>query len=267
MKALLVGLLALTITAPASAQPLPAPKPSAAITTPPPPDLGFPIPRTKPRVLPPGPEPLRSPEASGERVAAPRAPTARPRAKVSAAQPAASKAGGCEARIKAMGVRFSVAPAIREGQCGAERPLSVTAIQNVTFSTTAVVQCAVAEATAVWLADVVQPAARKTLKQDVTTLQVAASYACRRRNNQATGRMSEHSLANAIDVGGFTLSNGETFVIAPASSRRGAPVRFQKAIREGACGIFGTVLGPGADAFHDNHLHFDMRARRNAFCR
>jgi hypothetical protein len=34
-----------------------------------------------------------------------------------------------------------------------------------------------------------------------------------------------------------------------------------------ACGIFGTVLGPGADEAHKSHLHLDVKERRDAsFC-
>ena len=42
---------------------------------------------------------------------------------------------------------------------------------------------------------------------------------------------------------------------------------FLKSIRDDACGIFGTVLGPGADEAHKSHLHLDMKERRGgSFC-
>ncbi len=206
------------------------------------------LPRRKPR------PPAASPE-----------PVVRERAR--AGRRPAGSASGCEAQLAALGVRFSVAPAIKQGACGAPRPLRVTAIGDVALKPAATVRCPVALSTAGWLSDVVEPAARRHLRSKVAEVYVAASYACRRRNNLSTGRLSEHGLANAIDVRGFRLENGREFAVAPARTRRGRQVRFQKAIREGACEHFGTVLGPGADAFHDDHLHFDMRQRRRAFCR
>jgi hypothetical protein len=37
---------------------------------------------------------------------------------------------------------------------------------------------------------------------------------------------------------------------------------FLKSVYDDACGIFGTVLGPGADEAHKSHLHLDMKERR-----
>lgn len=59
----------------------------------------------------------------------------------------------------------------------------------------------------------------------------------------------------------------------PASSSAGQEDRdhqaFLDAVRSAACGPFKTVLGPGTDADHATHFHFDMAARRNGatYCR
>jgi hypothetical protein len=37
-------------------------------------------------------------------------------------------------------------------------------------------------------------------------------------------------------------------------------------MHDGACKAFGTVLGPAANAAHRDHLHFDMKKRRQGFC-
>ncbi|MEM6848756.1 MAG: extensin family protein [Pseudomonadota bacterium] len=254
MRVLALTLVGALFGVAASAQPVPAVKPAQEaergdslgefINT---------LPRRKPRPPAVSPEPVARERASADT-----------RRRLAAS---ATGASGCEARLAALGVQFSVAPPIKQGACGAPRPLQVSAIGDAALKPAAVVRCPVALSTAEWLSDVVQPAARRELRTEVAAIYVAASYACRRRNNQSTGRLSEHGLANAIDVRGFGLENGQEFAVAPARSRRGRQVRFQKAIREGACEFFGTVLGPGADAFHDDHLHFDMRQRRRAFCR
>ena len=46
-----------------------------------------------------------------------------------------------------------------------------------------------------------------------------------------------------------------------------AEAAFLRRLHRGACGTFGTVLGPEANEAHRDHFHFDLAARkRNAFC-
>jgi hypothetical protein len=33
---------------------------------------------------------------------------------------------------------------------------------------------------------------------------------------------------------------------------------YQRAVRKAACGTFTTILGPGSNAAHRTHLHFDL---------
>ena len=54
---------------------------------------------------------------------------------------------------------------------------------------------------------------------------------------------------------------------APKSGSPGPDVVFLKRVHQGACALFGTVLGPDANAAHREHLHFDLKARRGtAYC-
>ena len=42
---------------------------------------------------------------------------------------------------------------------------------------------------------------------------------------------------------------------------------FLRRLHKGACGTFGTVLGPDANEDHRNHFHFDLASRKHsAFC-
>ena len=41
----------------------------------------------------------------------------------------------------------------------------------------------------------------------------------------------------------------------------GANLEFLNAISASACGYFTTVLGPGSDAAHSDHLHLDLALR------
>jgi hypothetical protein len=90
---------------------------------------------------------------------------------------------------------------------------------------------------------------------------IGTSYECRGQNRQAGAKLSEHAFANGVDVMGFAFRARPTIAIAPRTGD--APeALFQAAVRQKACAYFSTVLGPGSDAAHANHLHLDMRARR-----
>lgn len=127
------------------------------------------------------------------------------------------------------------------------------------------VNCATANAFRDWLVQKVQPAARAAHGASVTDVTVAASYACRPRNGRRGAKLSEHGLGNAIDVSGLTLSNGKTLSV--EQDYYGST--FLKRIRSEACGVFKTVLGPGSDASHRDHFHFDLANRRSgqSYCR
>jgi hypothetical protein len=110
-----------------------------------------------------------------------------------------------------------------------------------------------------WLEQVVQPASMARFGQPVTELRIMGTYSCRRMNNgQASARMSEHSFANAIDVGGFKLADGSIITVLKGWKGGEQEQNFLREVHSGACSNFATVLGPGADAFHYDHFHFDL---------
>lgn len=80
------------------------------------------------------------------------------------------------------------------------------------------------------------------------------------RNRALAGVVSEHGRGNAIDIRSVTLANGRTVELANAMSRE---IRDQ--MRESACKYFTTVLGPGSDGFHENHIHLDLAERRSGY--
>jgi hypothetical protein len=86
-------------------------------------------------------------------------------------------------------------------------------------------------------------------------------------NNQPGRQLSEHSFGNALDIAVFTLANGRKVTV--KDGWRGAPEEqgFLRDAHLAACKHFGTVLGPGADAFHYDHFHVDMRRRNSTVCR
>lgn len=173
----------------------------------------------------------------------------------------------CLADLDALGVSYVPLPPIEgPGECGASLPLRVEALAgSIALVPPATTNCRTARALALWTEGALQPAARDHLDAEVSALRVSASYVCRGRNRVAGARLSEHAFANAIDIGAFEFAALDPVSIEPRGVRETPQSRFQQAIRTEACAYFRTVLGPGSDAYHDDHLHFDVRLRRNDF--
>jgi len=147
------------------------------------------------------------------------------------------------------------------GICGMTRPLKVSALAqgSVGLNKTLVIDCPMIPALEAWLNDVVQPDAQARFGQRVATLNVFGAYSCRSIDNMAGERLSEHAFGNAVDVAGFTLADGRAISFVrdwrQADAQEGA---FLREAHAGACQYFTTVLGPGADVFHYNHIHLDL---------
>ncbi|MCP4384663.1 MAG: hypothetical protein GY798_25155 [Hyphomicrobiales bacterium] len=177
---------------------------------------------------------------------------------------------GCTGRLKAMGIVAVPAPAIRKGRCGIAAPTAVSALGsgNIALTETAVLHCRTAEALAALMRDAAEPAAQRYLGGRLTGIRVAASYHCRTRNGVAGAKLSEHALGNAIDISAFRIDG-----VGWVEVGRGGPRarRFVGAVRKAACGPFTTVLGPGSDRYHSDHLHFDVAKRgksgRSLYCK
>jgi hypothetical protein len=154
--------------------------------------------------------------------------------------------------------------------CGGRNVYKVYDISGISFSQPAIVRCEVADTLAEWISNTVQPRAKAIFGQNVASFKIAASYACRPRNNRSGAKLSEHGMANAIDIAAFTLANGEEInVLEDWYSGSSANRAFLRAIRSEACGPFHTVLGPGSDADHRDHIHLDLQKERGGgpYCR
>lgn len=123
--------------------------------------------------------------------------------------------------------------------------------------------CPLAVAWALFDEHVIGPAARRHLGLDVVRVIHVGSYACRNINHRVTGRRSEHATANAIDIVGFVLADGQEVTLRRDWSEKNAPrAAFLRALRDGACGFFDVVLSPDYNEAHRDHFHFDMGAYR-----
>jgi hypothetical protein len=103
---------------------------------------------------------------------------------------------------------------IKKGLCGAPAPILVKSIGDpaVTISPPATMRCTLAVALDAWLRETVQPAA-SVLGSRVVTLRNASSYKCRNRYGGANTKISEHALANALDISEFVFASGQRFKV------------------------------------------------------
>ncbi|MGE7468823.1 extensin family protein [Bosea sp. NPDC003192] len=133
------------------------------------------------------------------------------------------------------------------------------------------VSCELARAVSLWLDTSLQPLARGAFGRELTALRVGGGHECRRRNRQTGGPLSEHATGKALDIFAFQLGEEKQGGLSVSVERPSGleQTRFLDGVRQSACGAFMTVLGPGSDAAHANHLHVDIQQRRavsSRFC-
>lgn len=161
-------------------------------------------------------------------------------------------------------VRYTALPPRKEGRCGyadAVRMIRNDALPLRWRPADVGVSCPVAAALVLWNREIVQPAARLHLGSEVTRIDTFGSYNCRRIYGRTSGDWSEHATADALDVAAFRLKDGRTVAVKRDWTGDPARVAFLRAVRDGACRLFSTVLSPDYNAAHADHLHLDQAER------
>jgi hypothetical protein len=171
--------------------------------------------------------------------------------------------------VSSLGRMSKLADISKGSGCQVRNRYDVYELGGVAFSQPATLNGGMIGPVHDWLDGTVQRAAEDQFGERVAAIDVAASYACRPRNNVRGAKMSEHGFGNALDISGFTLESGRKVSVLDDYYRWGKPGKFLKAVRGEACAEFMTVLGPGSDRAHRNHIHLDLQNRRSgkAYCR
>jgi hypothetical protein len=131
----------------------------------------------------------------------------------------------------------------------------------VSVQPAATLACPIVSTLDTWLASGVQPAAMKWFGAPVAEIKQISAYSCRGMNGQPGARISEHAFGNALDIAAFTLADGRRIVV--KDGWRGAPEEqgFLRDVQASACQHFSTVLAPGSNAYHYDHIHVDLMRR------
>lgn len=175
----------------------------------------------------------------------------------------------CMLALSFLGTVYTEEPAITDPEdpdCGIARPIRVERIlPDLSLEGGAVMRCDTARALGFWARDFVRPAAMMLPGAPrVTGLQLGTSYDCRPRVGTGADqpKLSEHALGNAIDIAGFVLDGADPLIVQPRADSGDMAEAFQRTVRAAGCLFFTTVLGPGSNDAHDDHLHLDVAARR-----
>lgn len=275
-RLMIVAVSALLIAAsqPPQDVPVPQPKPEQQDTTPapapaetkkdeqqpaqPPAESNVPKPEEKPEPTAKSDEPKKEEEKKPEEP---------PRDPVKAENAEELKA--CLTELKELGAEFKELPPIKgeEDGCGIASPLELsTIIPGIKLEPEGTMRCEAALALSRWAKNVVVPTAKIALPgKNVTAFGNASTYICRNRNSAETGKMSEHAKGNAVDIATLTFDKGEPLVMKPRGEDGTMEGAFQRTITTAACLFFRTVLSPGSDATHQDHLHLDVLERKGGY--
>jgi hypothetical protein len=167
----------------------------------------------------------------------------------------------CDQRLATIAVVDLLPRLIGPGDCGGGDMVRLDAVllsdhRRVEVKPTAVLRCAMAESFAAWVRDEAS-ADVAPLGAGLRSIETYGSYECRGRNGVPDAKLSEHGKGNAIDVRALVLAGDRRTELTDENVAK--PLR--EALRDSACHRFATVLGPGADSYHNNHIHLDILER------
>jgi hypothetical protein len=138
------------------------------------------------------------------------------------------------------------------------------AFTPVAVSPPATLACPIVSELERWIAGAVQPAAMRWFGSPVAEIRQISAYSCRGMNGNSRASISEHAFGNALDIAAFTLADGRKITV--KNGWRGLPEEqgFLRDVQAAACDQFSTVLAPGSNVYHYDHIHVDLMRRRDS---
>ncbi|PWW00495.1 hypothetical protein DFR52_103702 [Hoeflea marina] len=191
--------------------------------------------------------------------------------------PEATDNPACEALLKEFGVTYDKLDPIRgDGGCSIPEPYRIIEIApGVSVEPATQLRCEAVLALARWTRAMVLPGVealsvpgydgKAPPVAKLKAIRQASTYACRLRNNLSSGKVSEHAVGSAIDIAAFVFEGRDDIKMLPRAGDGTREEAFQRTMRASACLYFTTVLGPGSDSTHMDHMHLDLAERRGGF--
>jgi hypothetical protein len=182
------------------------------------------------------------------------------------AAPAPPPPSACRVALtEAIAIAPSIPAISGPGGCGGDDLVRLEAVvlsdnKHVAVKPAAILRCAMATALADWVRTDMAPFAQ-SLGTSLADLDNFDSFECRGRNRVSGAKLSEHGRANAIDVRALKFANGQSLSLTDRSAARAQ----REAVLHSVCARFTTVLGPGSDWYHEDHIHLDLAERRSGY--
>jgi hypothetical protein len=211
----------------------------------------------------------RPPEASARAPEQATRPNINDREGEKAGEQAAPEPPAPSACRQALTDEIAIAPSIPDihgpGACGGEDLVRLEAVvlpdkRRVSLKPAAILRCTMASAIADWVRTDMTTVA-SSLGTVISDLDNFDSFECRGRNRVAGAQLSEHARANALDVRSLKFANGQSITL----TDRTVPRELRETVLHTVCARFSTVLGPGSDWYHEDHIHLDLMERRNNY--
>jgi hypothetical protein len=188
-----------------------------------------------------------------------------PEAPTDASAAPAAAPSACQLRLSKLAGFQPLPTLVGPGECGATDAVLLDTVilpdqSKVAVTPAATMRCPMAEQIAQWVRDDVAPTVMK-LGAPLRGLDNFDSYECRGRNRIRGATLSEHGRADALDVRLFKLADGQALTLTDVNVDKD----WREAIKASACARFSTVLGPGSDGAHEEHIHLDLAERHNGY--
>jgi hypothetical protein len=102
----------------------------------------------------------------------------------------------------------------------------------------------------------------------VVEIKQISAYSCRGMNGNSRAHISEHAFGNALDIAAFTLADGRRITVKDGWKGMPEEQGFLRDVQGAACQQFNTVLAPGSNVYHYDHIHVDLmrRSSRRIIC-
>ena len=171
----------------------------------------------------------------------------------------------CRQRLEKTAKLHVLPRLIGPGSCGGDDMVELQAVlldknRRIDIKPAPVLRCEMAEQFALWVRDdVVTRVARNGIT--LASVETYDDYNCRGRNRVFGAKISEHGKGNAVDIRSLTSTDKKPVLLTDKTFAK--DVRTD--LRASACARFTTVLGPGSDGYHEEHIHVDLAQRRGGF--
>jgi hypothetical protein len=221
---------------------------SAVVAIPP---QAVPLPRPRPVIGPPAwPEPRTFREAAGADFKS---------------DEVTSAPSECRQRLEKVAVIVAMPRLIGPGSCGGGDMIEISAVKltgtaQIPVKPAPMIRCSMAESLATWIRDDAVPRVAKA-GAALRSVETYDDFNCRGRNRVKGARMSEHGRGNAVDIRSFTLADNRVMHLTDITASKD----LREGLRETSCTRFTTVLGPGSDGYHEEHIHLDLAERTNGY--